>query len=232
MKEVRVLSTSQVRIFPVDAIPLTKLMIAKHRKIIESLFNFEKTEAITRAGNTGMSFLAGSCGPKPLLVEEVTIEERRIITRVQGTTKETTSVYEEIKKVLEQVNEDRSIKELLCTHETASSVVLSVPFERVFSQPFLNFLNKSATKHIGSPWAEHYLAPTGLRFRIQYKLTDDTLVKNHIALAPKELVIEPRSQSALEDQLYWITSPTDTDTHFKLIDDLEKSLKGESHSKS
>ena len=232
MKDVKILSTAQVRIFPTDAIPLTKLMIAKHREIINSLFKFEKAEPITRAGNTGMSFLVGSYGTKPLLVEEITIEERRIITRVQGTTKEATSVYEEIKKVLEQINEGRSIKELLCTHETASSVVLSVPFERVFSQPFSDFLNKLAGKHIGLPWAEHYLAPIGLRFRIQYKLTDDTLVKNYIALAPKELVIEPRSQSALEDQLYWITSPTDTDTHFKLIDDFEKSLEGDTKSNS
>jgi len=232
LKEVRVLSTAQVRIFPADVIPLTKLIIAKHREIINSLFNFERAEPITRAGNTGMSFLAGSCGSKPLLIEEVTIEERRIIARVQGTTKEANSVYEEVKKVLEQVNEGRSIKELLCTHETASSVVLSVPFDRVFSKPFLNFLEKSATRHIGLPWAQHYLAPMGLRFRIQYKLTDDTLVKNYIGLASKELVIEPRSQSALDDQLYWISSPTDTDTHFKLIDDLEKCLKGESKAKS
>ena len=197
------------------------------RQRIHSLFKFEKVEPINRAGSFGISFTAGSFGSKPLLVEEISIEERRIITKVQGTTDEASAVYQEVKKALEEINEKRSINELLCTHETASSVVLSIPFERVFSQPFLAFLDKSAKKHTKLPWSEHYITPLTLSFRVQYKLTDDALLKHQIVFASKSLTIEPRSQSALEDKLYWITSPTDTDTHFKLINDFEKALSKE-----
>ncbi len=232
MKEARILSTTQIRLFPADAIPLTSLLIEKHRQLIRSLYNFEKVEPISRAGSTGISYLAGSFGSKPLLVEEVTIEERRIVTKVQGTTDEGAAVYERVKTALEEINGNQSINELLCTHETATSVILSVPFELMFSQPFLAFLDKSAKKYTKLPWSDHFITPLTLSFRVQYKLTDDNLLKNHITLASKILTIEPRHQSNPEDRHYWISSPTDTDTHFKLIDDFEKSLEGGTKSNS
>jgi hypothetical protein len=225
VREVKLLETTQIRLFPPDTIPFVKLVLDKNRKVIHSLFSFEGVEPISREGSiVGINFTAGSYGPRSILIPSVAIEERRIVVKVQGTSEEATSLYEEVRKKLEDLNENRPIRETLCTHETVCSVVLDAAFERVFSQSFLQFIKQTATKYTKNPWSENYIVPADLKFTVRYKVIDDSLVRNHIALASKELVIEPRTQSAIEDQLYWIKSPTDTDTHFKLIDDLERAL--------
>jgi len=225
VKDVKILATTQIRLFQPDMIPLNKLALQQHRETIHSLFSFQNNEPLVRQEMAvGIRFNNGSYGPKSILIPEVSIEGRRIIIRIQGTSKEAKLVYEMVKGKLEKFNDNRPIREILCTHETSCSITLGVPFERLFSQSFLSFIDKSATKYTRNQWSENYIALMNLKFSVSYKLTDDALIKNHIALTTKELTIEPRVQSAPEKRLYWITSPTDTNTHFKLINDLEKAL--------
>lgn len=225
MKEVKLLHTAQIRLFPQDAIPLSKLIMEKHRDSIKSLYSFQTLEPLVRGDlTTGVSFNNGTYGAESVVIEAVTIEGRRIVVRVLGSSEVANAVYEGVAKKLEELNDGRRINELLCTHETASSIVLDVPFERIFSSAFLTFLNKSASKYTTNKWSRNLILPDTLKFSVRYMLTDEMLIKNHITLAPKELVIEPRSQSSPEERLYWIASPMDTETHFKLIEDLEKAL--------
>lgn len=225
MREVRILLTAQIRLFPPDIIPVRRLALDESREAIRSLFKFQGVEPITRQESiVGLNFNAGMYGPNAIVIPNVAIEERRIVVRVEGESNVASSVYGEVRKKLEEFNNGRSIEEILCTHETVTSVVLDFPFERLFSDSLLSFLRKSAINHTKNKWSENLIVPSNLKFTVRYKVTDDTLINNHFTLAPKELVIEPREKSSPDERLYWIASPTDTDTHFKLIADLEKAL--------
>jgi len=225
VREVRILLAAQIRLFPPDIIPIRRLALDEPREAIRSIFKFQGAQPITRQESIiGVNFTAGTYGPDAIVIPNVAIEERRIVVRVEGESKVASSVYGEVRKKLEEFNNGRPIEEILCTHETVTSVVLNVPFDRLFSDSLLSFLRKSAIKHTKNKWSENLIVLSNLKFTVRYKVTDDTLIKNHFTLASKELAIEPREKSSPDDRLYWITSPTDTDTHFKLIGDLEKAF--------
>lgn len=225
MREIRALVTTQVRLFPSDLIPVLKVSIPEFGKKIQSLFDFQAVEPVERQGSvTGIAFNGGIYKPDSVLIETVAIEARRIVVKVQGKSQIAMSVFEVVSKQIEEVNGGFPLKEILCTHETGSSVVLDFPFERILSGQFVNFLQKSAVKHTKNQWSENLILPVNLKFSVRYKITDDTLVKSNITLASKELTIEPRVESSPDERLYWIASPTDTETHFKLIEELEKAL--------
>lgn len=225
MKEVRILVTTQIRLFPPDTVPVPKLVLGQHREAIRSLFDFQNVEPVVRRDAVaGLTFNTGTYKPDSVVIESVSIEERRIVVKAHGKTEIASAVYRAVQARLEELSDGRKMQEILCTHETESSVVLDIPFERLFSDSFLSFLHKSAAKYTRNEWSQNLILPSNLKFTVRYKVTDDNLVKSHITLAPKDLTIEPRVQSSPEDRLYWITSPTDTETHFKLIDDLEQAL--------
>ena len=169
MRDVKLLSTTQIRLFQPDMIPLSKLALQQHREAIRSLFSFQNDEPLVRQEMAvGVRFNNGSYGPKPILILEVSIEGRRIIIKVQGTSKEAKLVYKMVKGKLEKSNDNRPIKEILCTHETSCSIALGVPFERLFSRSFLSFIDKSATKYTRNQWSENYIA------LMNYGYNDDT----------------------------------------------------------
>ena len=224
MREIRLLVTQQVRLFHPDIIPILRLFMPDSGKKVQSLFDFQAVEPIQEEGGvTGIAFTGGLYKPNSAVIEKAVIEPRRISLKMLGDTKTATTVYREIKLQLQELNGGRPIEEILCTHETATSIVLNFSFERILSTQFVSFLN-SALAYTKNQWSESFIIPVNLKFAVRYKLTDDGLLKDNVTLLSKELVIEPRAQSSTDERLYWITSPTDTDTHLKLIEELEKAL--------
>jgi hypothetical protein len=225
VKEVRTLTTAQVRLFPPDLIPILRLMIPEIGKKLQALFDFQAVTPVERDGPvTGIAFNGGLYKPDSVVIETVTIEARRILVKVQGKSQVATAVFDAVRKEIEELNGNLPLKEIVCTHETGSSVKIEIPFEQLLSDPFVRFLHESAARYTKNQWSENLILPVNLKFRVCYKITDDTLIKSNITLASKELTIEPRAQSSPDEKLYWIASPTDTDTHFQLIEEFEKAL--------
>lgn len=78
MKEVRLLATSQVRLFPPDLFPLSKFISGKYRDTVQSLFNFQGVNPLVEQNVLlGIRFANGSFGPKMVRVDHVTIEDRK-----------------------------------------------------------------------------------------------------------------------------------------------------------
>lgn len=226
MKEVKLLETTQIRLFPPDVVPLMKLPIPPIGKKIQSLFDFGVVEPVQQGDAfIGISFNGGTFKGDPLtIIDFVRIEARRISVKVQGTSDVAASVFNAVAVELQKLNNEQPLREIVCTHETATSVVLDFPFERILSNKFAAFLKNSAVRHTKNQWSENLILPANLKFSVRYKVTDDSLVKSNITLSSKELTIEPRAAAAPEERLYWVVSPTGTDTHFKLIKELERAL--------
>jgi len=228
VRDVKILTTTQIRLFPPDLIPLLKLALPDNGKRIQSLFDFQVIEPIQQQGlYAGISLNGGTFKTESsttTLIDFVRIEERRIAIKVAGQTSVGVSVFRALADLLREVNGGFELKEILCTHETATSVVLDFPFQRLLSNELTMFLERSQ-KHFRNPWSETMILPRNLKFSVRYKVTDDSLLKSNVTLASKELTIEPREHSSPEERLYWIYSPMDTETHFKLIEELEKTLR-------
>lgn len=227
MREIRNLVTTQIRLFSPDLIPLIKLSHPEFGKKFQALFEFQAIEPFAPQGTiSGIQFLGGLDKSSSTIIESVSIESRRIQVKVQGKSVVAKSVFETLSEQITSLNDGKSLSEIVCAHETGSSVVLDFFFEQLLSEKLNYFLKKSATKYMENRWSEALILPTNLKFSVRFKLNDDQLIKSNIALSPKELIIEPRLQSSPDEKLFWIASPTDTDTHFKLIEDLEHTLLG------
>ena len=227
MKEIKTVITTQVRIFPPDRIPLTKVAIPEYGQQIQALFAFASVSPVQQEGALpGIAFTGGLYKPDSTVIESVSIEPRRIIIKVHGSSSTAQSVFDVIRKKLEEfAGKSSSIEEVICTHETSSSVVLDFGFDRLLSEKFKSFLTGPATLYTKITWSDNLIVPLQLSFSVRYKITDDALIKRSIGFSNKTLRIEPRGQSSADDRLFWIESPTDTDTHFKLIEELEKTLR-------
>jgi hypothetical protein len=208
-------------------VPLLKLALPDNGKRIQSLFDFQALEPLEQQGlYAGISFNGGTFKGDSwsTIIEFVRIEARRIAVKIEGRSSVATSVFNAIANELRELNGGYELKEILCTHETSTSAVLDFPFDHVLSHEFVSFL-ESSKKYLKNPWSETIILPRNLKFSIRYKVTDDALFKSNITLASKELTIEPREYSSPDEKLYLIQSPTDTETHFKLIEELEKGIK-------
>jgi hypothetical protein len=225
MKETRLLVTTQIRIFPPDEIPLLKIMVADCAQKFQELFGFAAVAPTQQQdGTTGVLFSGGTYEPGSVLIESVSMEGRKMGVKVQGTTEVATAVFQAFAMQIEEINGHHPLNEIVCTHETATSVILDFPITRVFSKEFLGFIQKTPDR-VRIPWADPLVLPANLKFAVRYKPTDEEIIKHGVFLASKELIIEPRAQSAPDELLYWIVSPTDTTTHFKLIKEFERSMK-------
>jgi hypothetical protein len=173
----------------------------------------------------GVGFAGGVYEPGSVVIESLLIEARKIAVKIQGRSEIAAGVFKTVADKLMHFNGGVRLEELVCTHETGAVVVLNFPFDRVFSDKFLSFLRNAAVHHTKNEWSQNFILPLNLKFSVRYKVTDDALIKSGVSLSSKELAIEPRVQSSADDRLYWTASPTDTETHFKMIEDLENALR-------
>ena len=49
--------------------------------------------------------------------------------------------------------------------------------------------------------------------------------KHRITISPRVFIIEPRAGTNYDDKIFYAQSPTDSDTHLKILEEFEKAFK-------
>ena len=230
MKNIVDLVVNQIRIFPVDLIPLglinTKSCV---EKIKDTLSISEVGVLPSIEGKDIIVFRKGELkeNNELVVINKVEVDPRRIIIEVAGTSKAGNKVYELFMSSLTALtNLDlESLRSPLLLAETTRCVVtLDFPFEELFSHSFAEFLNNRVKKEATNNVAEGLVSPLAAIAEITYRIKDETLVKNKINMNPKQLTIAPRPGAPLGEKKYVISSPFNSDTHIKLIKELNKAM--------
>ena len=73
---------------------------------------------------------------------------------------------------------------------------------------------------------EGLVRPLAAIAEITYQIKNEALVKNKISMNPKQLTIAPRPGAPLDERKYIISSPFNSDTHIRLIEELNKAITG------
>ena len=157
------------------------------------------------------------------------MDPRRIIIEVAGTSEAGNKVYELFMSSLtELTNHDlESLRSPLLVEETTRCVVtLDFTFKELFSYSFTEFLNKRVEKEATNDAAEGSVRPLAAIAEISYRVKNEYLVSNRISMNPKQLTIAPRPGAPLDEKKYVISSPFNSDTHLKLIEELNKAITG------
>jgi hypothetical protein len=228
LKNTTDLTVTQIRIFPVDVVPLgvitTKSCVEKVREAL-SVSEVEVRPFIE--GKDIIVFRRGELRreERVIIVNKIEVDPRRIIAEVEGTSKDGNEVYEAFLSTIATVaNVDLgSLRMPLLVAETTQCVItLDFTFDSLFSSAFLEFLKRKVEKEACSNVAKASVKPLAVLAEITYEIKDKALIDNRITMNPKQFSIAPRPGAPLDERKYLVSSPFDSDTHLQLIDGLNK----------
>ena len=230
MKNIVDLVVNQIRIFPVDIIPLGLINTKSCAEKIRDTLSVSEVRVLPSIdGKDVIVFCKGELKEdnELVVINKVEIEPRRIIIEVAGTSKAANKVYELFMSsltALTNIDLDSLQSPLLLAETTRCIVTLDFTFEELFNRSFTEFLKKKVEKEATNDVAEGSVRPLAAIAEISYRVKGEALINNNISMNPKQLIIAPRPGAPLADKKYVISSPFNSDTHIKLIEELNKAI--------
>ena len=235
LKNIVDLIVNQIRIFPVDIIPLglinTKSCVEKIR---DTLSISEVGVLPSIDGKDVIVFRKGELkeDSELVVINKLEVDSRRIIIEVAGTSKAATRVYELFVSSLTAFTniELGNLQSPLLLAETSRCIVtLDFTFEELFNRSFTEFLEKKVEKEATTDLTKSSVRPLAAIAEISYQVKSESLINSRVGMNPKQLTIAPRPGAPLADRKYVISSPFNSDTHIKLIEELNKAIVGKSN---
>lgn len=230
MKNITDLKVTQIRIFQVDVIPLgvitTKSCVEKIREVL-SIGEVEVRPFIE--GKDIIVFRRGELkkGKQVIVINRIEVDPRRVIVEIEGTSRDGNEVYEALLSaigVAAAIDSQRLRTPFLVAETTQCVIDLDFSFNSLFSNAFMKFLNSRVEKEASNKAARASVRPLAATVEINYEIIDKTLIDNKITMNPKQFTIAPRPGAPFEAKKYLISSPFDSDTHLKLVDELNKAI--------
>ncbi len=228
MKNIVDLVVNQIRIFPVDIVPLGLINTKSCVEKIRNTLSISEVGALPSIeGKDVILFRKGELKEdnELVVINKIEVDPRRIIIEVAGPSKAGNKVYELfVSSLAEFGNLDlKGLQSPLLLAETTRCVVtLDFTFEELFNRSFTEFLKKRVEKEATNDAAEGSVRPLAAIAEISYRVKDENIVSNRISMNPKQLTIAPRPGAPLDEKKYVISSPFNSDTHVKLIEELNK----------
>ncbi len=224
------LVVNQIRIFPVDVIPLGLINTKSCVEKIKDTLSISEVGALPSiGGNNIIVFSKGELkeNNELVVINRVEVDPRRIVIEIAGTSKAGNKVYELFIASLTALTNQNIAglrSPLLLAETTRCVVTLDFTFEELFNHSFTEFLNDRVEKEATSSMAEGSVRHLAAIAELTYQIKDETLVKNQISMNPKQFTIAPRPGAPLDERKYVISSPFNSDTHIKLIEELNKAM--------
>jgi len=226
MRNITDLSVSQDRMFAADVIPFRFINTESTITAIKQAFNIKEAESL--ADKVNFSKGEVKLNKKIKILDFLSIEPRRIWFTLVGTSKEANSFYESLRKIIIRFDQNqlfRASKPLTKIEQTVCTVTLDVDLRNVFVSKFLDYLNSSVIEKCSSKSAKAYIHGMIFYTGIFYEIKDPDLTSHNISLYPTYFTIAPRADTPIEEGRFYTMSPTDLDTHLKLIEEFEKLFK-------
>jgi hypothetical protein len=226
MKTITDLNVLQDRLYATDIIPFRFINTDSCLTAIKQAFNFKEVESLTDKVN----FSKGEfkLNNKIKVLDILSIEPKRIWFNLYGTSKEANSFYTSLRKIIISFDQNelfRRSKALMKIEQTICNATLDVDFKNIFAKKLLDYLNWSVLEKFSSDSAKAYIRGMRLSTEIFYEPKDPNVISHNVSLYPVYFTIEPRVDTPIEERRFHTVSPTDSDTHFKLIEEFEKLFK-------
>jgi hypothetical protein len=230
MKDISELKVKQIRIFAADRIPFATLRTALGQKSLAELFSWSEIGANPATGE--LIYNAGVLQPatgKPIVVDSLQINDRRIVLEVAGETAHAGIVYSGLAELLARYDLGGRWKDaepVVLVHETSCVVTMDFEWSSLLSAPFLCFTQRMIPALSSEAAAANIIGiKCGIIF--SYALKDQTIREHGISLSNKPFSVEPRVNTPLSERRYFTSSPTDSDTHMDLLRKLEAAMSEE-----
>jgi hypothetical protein len=223
---IKLTKTTEVVLVPFDEIPMGNLLPQQQLEQCVRFFGFRNTEITKAAGQTAIVFEHGvfDIESHSRAIEKLEISERKIVFTVEGTSEDADEVLTELEAFLLDLSDaegEQLLHPILKSYESEIVAQLGFSIEDLFSPTYLDFVRTAVEQEASSDIATATVRPAALQFRVDYLLRDESIPEQRISLSPKVFSVEPRKGSLLADRTYYSKAPFDTDTHLRLLKELE-----------
>jgi hypothetical protein len=230
MKNIKFIKTTLIMLFPADDIDFFGINSEISIQKLISNYSLNKVPATPQflLQNNQLVLQNGIFQNDNVkyIIEQIVIEERKIIISILSSSDISNIFFEDFKKQLIALDfrkEKGHYEPLISTYETICILKLDIDLNHLISR----FENDKVEKIISKKQtnkAKIQLIPSSLRFQITYKDIPEKLVKNKITMSDKYLVLELREKTDPEDKIFYTASPTDTETHFEILEAIKAML--------
>jgi hypothetical protein len=224
MKDVSDLTVTQFRFYPAGAIPYKSLRVSSRLKPLVAPFSFSR--GYLDPATEEIVFESGS--HEDVVIDRVAFSDRRLVLKVLGSSADADRFHGALWSAFmkEATGVDtRPPKPVLFFQETACSVTLDADVLSFLAPSVARFVKKDLLAVTSNDVAVTSLTNLNLRFELSYKAKIDLLDSHKIGLANKCFVLEPLANTPLSERRYFAESPTDSDTHIRLIESFERAVK-------
>ena len=228
MKNINQLQITLISIFPIDQISIPSLFRRESLNLLNHLFRLQYVQqADPFFVNQNQILLRNGefvHEDTPYLINEVIIDNRKIIIKMNAPSIIGDAFFDLLKKELVSLDVRRNkidLTPLITTYETTCVCTLDFDLHSYFGghdfNEFIDTIEKQIPKH-GSTTS---ITPSSLRFKIDYSNIPEEIRKNKITLAEKYIIIEYREKTNPENRIYLTSSPTRSETHFEILEVFE-----------
>ena len=221
MKQVRELRSERVAIYPPSTLALNKIIVGSYGLRVTETFSF----ANVARSEEEIEFKGGAIeiDNSEIIVLSMKFDDRSIKFTIEGTADETDRVAEEIAGI---VFEDSEVPEpIIVVPATGCTVALDFEWEAIYNARFVSFLRNRVLPAARKGGAEARISVVLTQLQFKH-LTPLELDERAVSLGPTAFMIGPEPRRPLADQRYVTNSPTRSEQHLRLLEDLESAIKG------
>jgi len=191
-----------------------------NKKALETLFSFQGMQV--GADVNQFQLIAGMGEINGIAIQQLVIDPVSINLTVAGEYADLSNAYEALRKFLTEIDSKRRMgnpKLYTTTYQTQSAVKLQIPYESLIAPEFMNFLRSKIDALSPDDSSAAEISLSNLSFQVRYIPKTDIY-----SLLPKMLTIEPRVGTDPKENIYYVLTPTASNTHRLIVEEFEKAM--------
>jgi hypothetical protein len=229
MKDLTDITVTQVRVYETDHLPFQSLRLQSNLRNFAKAFVFESTGLDPNGLRVVLNNGSVEIEKQTIHVLNLTLEPRRMLVQVKGRTSDAnaaaSSFSAELAKLTPDSPKERPLQPILVTNETTSVATLDIDFSDLFAPPVISVVEGEARTMFSNKYMlARSVGFKSLSFEIRYEPSDPSLQEHDVSLANTLLTLEPRLGTPLKERRFYISSPTDSETHLSLVEALESHI--------
>lgn len=211
--------TSDIRLFDTNRFPTEQLRFDDVVDRIKTHFGFEAVyfQSDRHQSDQPVFFSLAEGRWNGHRIPEVSVQSRKVVSRVSGATDDCAEVVGELQSVFSELSAYDDLVPITTTQESVITAELDIDFESMFDKRLMGAIDGLASDLTNSM----SVSPAQVTFRVQYE-TPDKLQRHQIQLSPKPITILRKSDDPEDRAFYETRMPTDSSTHIGVLEKIEK----------
>lgn len=225
MKNVTGMYVQQTRFFAPDVVPYRLVITSLGANRLRQALGFGSTnwqENLEYVFQDGTIEHHGNVIP----ITWASFHDRRIFIQVLGDSSAAHAAYSAISEVLSELDPGfRKATPLASTEETSCAAQLDFDWAALFNPALVEHVAQRA-REFSSEQVGRFIKGVSVRFTLGIEIKRKDLSERGITVVDQNIIVEPRADTPLSERMYHTYSPCDSDTHLRLVSELETNLSG------